>query len=38
MVKEDLNRWESWQNGKHFPWDALNYPGEANIITKSLRV
>jgi len=38
MVKEDLNRWERWQNGESFPWDALNYPGEANIITKSLQV
>jgi len=38
MVKEDLNRWERWQNGEAFPWDALNYPGEANIITKSLQV
>lgn len=38
MVKEDLDRWERWQNGESFPWDALVYPGEANIITKSLRV
>jgi len=38
MVKEDLNRWERWQNGESFPWDALNYPGETNIITKSLQV
>jgi len=38
MVKEDLNRWEKWQKGESFPWDALVYPGEANIITKSLRV
>lgn len=38
MVKEDLNRWERWQKGEHFPWDAPNYPGEAKILTRSLRV
>ena len=37
MVKEDLNRWERWQNGERFPWDALNYPNEANILTRALR-
>lgn len=34
MVKEDLNRWERWQNGERFPWDAPNYPGEDKIISK----
>jgi len=24
MVETDLERWKNWQNGKHFPWDALN--------------
>jgi GDPmannose 4,6-dehydratase len=38
MVKEDLNRWERWQKGEKFPWDAPNYPGEANILTRALRV
>jgi GDPmannose 4,6-dehydratase len=38
MVKEDINRWERWQNGERFPWDAPNYPDEANIITRTLRV
>ncbi|MFC2034060.1 GDP-mannose 4,6-dehydratase [Chloroflexota bacterium] len=38
MVKEDLNRWERWLNGKKFPWDAPNYPSEANILTRTLRV
>lgn len=38
MVKEDLNRWERWQKGEHFPWDAPNYPSEANILTRTLRV
>lgn len=38
MVEEDLKRWERWLNGEKFPWDAPNYPTEANILTKSLRV
>jgi len=38
MVKEDLNRWERWQSGERFPWDAPNYPNEANILTRALRV
>src|SRR4030042_2474523 len=37
MVEEDVNRWQMWQKGEKFPWDALNYPGEAKIITRSLR-
>jgi GDPmannose 4,6-dehydratase len=38
MVKEDLSRWERWQSGERFPWDAPNYPSEANILTRALRV
>jgi len=38
MVKEDLSRWEKWQKGDKFPWDAPNYPSEANIITRALKV
>jgi len=38
MVKEDLNRWERWQKGEHFPWDAVSYPGEGKILTRVLRV
>jgi GDPmannose 4,6-dehydratase len=34
MVKEDLSRWERWQNGEIFPWDAPNYPGEDRIISR----
>jgi GDPmannose 4,6-dehydratase len=34
MVKEDLNRWEKWQAGESFPWDAPNYPGEDKIISR----
>jgi GDPmannose 4,6-dehydratase len=38
MVKEDLSRWERWQRGERFPWDAPNYPEESNIITRGLCV
>jgi GDPmannose 4,6-dehydratase len=38
MVKEDLSRWERWQSGKKFPWDAYNYSNEANILTRTLRI
>jgi GDPmannose 4,6-dehydratase len=34
MVKEDLTRWQQWQNGERFPWDAPNYPNEDKIISK----
>jgi len=38
MVKSDLDRWKAWLNGERFPWDAPNYPDEARILTKALRV
>ena len=38
MVKIDLDRWERWQKGERFPWDAPNYPDEDNILTRALRV
>lgn len=38
MAKEDFTRWERWQNGEIFPWDAPNYPNEANILTRTLVV
>jgi GDPmannose 4,6-dehydratase len=38
MVDEDLSRWQRWQNGERFPWDAPNYPSEANILTRALKV
>lgn len=37
MVKEDLSRWQRWSKGERFPWDAPNYPSEANILTRALR-
>ncbi|MFC1989293.1 GDP-mannose 4,6-dehydratase [Chloroflexota bacterium] len=37
MVKEDLSRWQRWQKGERFPWDAPNYPGENNILSRMLK-
>ncbi|NQV08591.1 GDP-mannose 4,6-dehydratase [Candidatus Woesearchaeota archaeon] len=34
MVDADLDRWKQHQEGKMFPWDALNYPGEMNILKR----
>ena len=33
MVNADMERWERWQKGEHFPWDAPNYTDDANIIS-----
>ena len=38
MVKEDVDRWHRWQKGERFPWDAPNYPTEANILTRVPKV
>jgi len=38
MVEEDVNRWQMWQKGKSFPWDASNYPSENKIISRKLRM
>jgi len=38
MVKEDLSRWQRWQKGERFPWDAPNYPTEVNILTRTMKV
>lgn len=38
MTKADMKRWEDWKKGERFPWDALTYPSEANIITRTLRL
>jgi len=36
MMNEDLERWERWKLGEHFPWDAFNYPNENNILPRRL--
>lgn len=38
MVKEEVSRWERWQAGERFPWDAPNYTSENRILTRSLRM
>jgi GDPmannose 4,6-dehydratase len=38
MTHEDLSRWERWNKGEKFPWDAPNYPSEAKILTRALRM
>jgi len=38
MVKEDLSRWQRWQKGERFPWDAPNYPSETQLLPRMLRL
>lgn len=38
MVTNDLDRWQKWQDGERFPWDAPNYANESNIITRGLKI
>jgi GDPmannose 4,6-dehydratase len=32
MVKEDLERWQKWEKGESFPWDASNYTNENKML------
>lgn len=34
MAEADLERWQRWQKGEHFPWDAGNYPNESKIHSR----
>ncbi len=38
MVKEDFDRWKSWQKGERFPWDAPNYPNENKILSRKIKM
>jgi len=38
LVREEVSRWERWLEGQKFPWDAPNYPGEAKILTRAIRM
>jgi len=38
LVREEVNRWERWLQGERFPWDAPNYPSEAKILTRAIRM
>jgi GDPmannose 4,6-dehydratase len=37
MVNEDIERWERFIRGEHFPWDAFNYPNENNIASRMIK-
>jgi len=37
MVEKDMERWNDWLAGKHFPWDAWNYPNEKRILSRKLK-
>jgi GDPmannose 4,6-dehydratase len=38
MVENDIERWERWQKGEIFPWDAANYPNEKKILSRKLKL
>ncbi len=33
MVEADLGRWQRWQRGERFAWDAPNYTEDADILS-----
>ena len=37
MVKSDISNWSKYLDGNIFPWDAPNYPSEANILTRVIK-
>ena len=37
MLKSDIERWNRWSHGEHFPWDAWNYPNEKKILSRKLK-
>lgn len=36
MVTADFENWRRWMAGEKFPWDAPNYPDEANLLSRSI--
>ncbi len=36
MAAADLQNWKRWMAGEKFPWDAPNYPDEANLLSRSI--
>ncbi len=38
MVEKDLERWQRWKKGEHFPWDAQNYPNERKVLSRKLKL
>jgi len=35
MVKADMERWQKYQRGEVFPWDAPNYSSELDVISRT---
>ena len=35
MVDSDLDRWQRWQKGERFPWDANNYIGDNKTVFRN---
>ncbi len=33
MVRADMERWKRWKDGETFPWDAVNYPDDVNVVS-----
>jgi GDPmannose 4,6-dehydratase len=38
MAESDLQNWKRYLKGDTFPWDAPNYPTEANIQSRTVRL
>ena len=38
MVQADYDKWQKYLQGDIFPWDAPNYPSEANILTRAMKL
>lgn len=38
MMEEDILRWKNWKNGKHFPWDASNFPNDRKIQSNFYKI
>ncbi len=34
MVEEDIEKWQRWQNGEYFPWDAFTSGEDSKILAK----
>jgi GDPmannose 4,6-dehydratase len=35
MVEDDIKKWERWQKGEFFPWDAFTSGEDTEILTKA---
>lgn len=36
MVDSDYDRWQGWQKGERFPWDAVNYIDEEKTMSRKI--